>query len=1479
MKLFIKKILQKILVISMITVFLSFFSVSSVAEAKISLEESEFYYTGTQNSEVMWEATLWQKIVKKLKEIANFLIGLMFMAIRSVFVGWIEIFEIILTLLLGEDLEFEDYMQASLAGIDTYSQRVVNIERIIFNEIGLFDIDMFGSDTGATTGAAAGIEAATGQTTTSRNEKILRVMRESVAKWYVTLRLIVVALMLLLLIFIGIKMAIATVASEKAVYKQMLIDWVTGIIIIFSIHYIMAFIVQVNNTIVESLGRADTEVEMQDPYEFGDVGRAKKSKTPSEIEFTLYESARTRAYSMSPLDGFAGMIIYGALVYYAWKFALIYLRRLLNIMILTLVSPIIAGTYAFNKTLSGGASIYSNWLKEYIINVIIQVFHAIIYLTLVSTAFELALESLLGVALAIVLLSFMSTFGQLLRQLFNVSGGSGSLFEEMAAHTDFKSLKGAIRSIPGAVVGGAIGKQALKLTGRVATKPIRKAAEVGFGKVMKVKANSKRYKEKKAKKEAKARELYDEYNNSEGVVSRRNELESQEEALFNKKEKIQKEKKDLKEQLDIAQKNGDQQKVDDLTKQLEAKEKEEEDNERDIQKNQIEINDFEDSVQAEFLDYYVRSQSSWETIKENVFDVLLDPEKYLDKDEVTFDQIEEKASEMFKDYDKYKEIVKNKGRTKEEAEMYKEYSEMKGILGKRKALLKAQKSLDGEKQKLDLEKVDLQRQLDEAVQNNEADKIKDLRKQIAEKEKEIHENEVALNQNQDELSELEEEAVKKYEEYFSDYKVNKEAIKNDINIVFNKIDERVEELEEKLNEGGEDKEDKRRENLQEAYEKLEDMRSEAKDALVKYKLKKTKREGGVEYAFWRKKESGIGKTFFDNAKLDKILGLSSDEKKILKKEFDDTKSMLLGVASGIAGVALLGGNASVGMALLANNVNSRLNSYAKMATLKSSPSRLKYNYKFKAFGEGSKKTINAGMEREIQFAESKMTKINVQKHPVLKKVFDATDIVVKPIVRGATVFSGVALGAHVSGGGLFARDEQPYDSIPEHHYTRSLVGIGTLASDKLDDVYQKKARKIIKEARKELVDLNTKTFESEYKSESRKYKQKLAEDVKNESTEDLILEEILASDNVIKVGDNTIIEYVDPDEPKIEFKDPYMAKAEDGKHNTSDVKFGQKELRAQRLEAVIDSITENKTKCIQIAIFDIAMAKKITDIEALSIDDRDRAAIRQNIKERYERKGHLRKGELKINKIIEDKDINEALNKLTSGRKKSNNKIADMMVKKACFGYMTQNNMTDPNMLSSSQAKSDIEAMIANGLMSKASRSTQDVLNQMGGGNQPQSSNIPDTLFSIDNIGNRVDEASKKMKKRTVQQVSVSVGNKLTRQQLVEISIIRRENEMKTNLESAVYTGDDTQVSDDAQLRMLFLLSEIGNQNKEAYKVEGKRAKKTKEETLGEMRYQQSKTDPDKYAFYDEEEPMPREADLNVLLHGRRDIIDIINNG
>ena len=58
------------------------------------------------------------------------------------------------------------------------------------------------------------------------------------------------AAMLLVLIVVGIKMATSTLASDKAVYKRMLVDWVVGVIILFAIHYFMIFVIHMKLQII-----------------------------------------------------------------------------------------------------------------------------------------------------------------------------------------------------------------------------------------------------------------------------------------------------------------------------------------------------------------------------------------------------------------------------------------------------------------------------------------------------------------------------------------------------------------------------------------------------------------------------------------------------------------------------------------------------------------------------------------------------------------------------------------------------------------------------------------------------------------------------------------------------------------------------------------------------------------------------------------------------------------------------------------------------------------------------------------------------------------------------------------------------------------------------------------------------------------------------------------------------------------------------
>lgn len=127
----------------MISIVLVFFSASSVCHAKLELNDDEFYYSGTQEGTYIVEAGLWEKVINALSEIASYLLGLFLLAPRVVIVGCIEIMEIILTALVGDGVDMAEVFASGLSGMDTYSQQVVNVEKIIFNEIPMLDANIF----------------------------------------------------------------------------------------------------------------------------------------------------------------------------------------------------------------------------------------------------------------------------------------------------------------------------------------------------------------------------------------------------------------------------------------------------------------------------------------------------------------------------------------------------------------------------------------------------------------------------------------------------------------------------------------------------------------------------------------------------------------------------------------------------------------------------------------------------------------------------------------------------------------------------------------------------------------------------------------------------------------------------------------------------------------------------------------------------------------------------------------------------------------------------------------------------------------------------------------------------------------------------------------------------------------------------------------------------------------------------------------
>ena len=134
----------KILIITMIIISILFFLKPSMSEAgKIKLKEGQYYYSGTQESELVIEDSFFQRLLNALSEILDYVLGMMTLGVRGVVIGWIEIMEIILTAILSPEENFVDVFTNAIVAMDNYSQEVVTIENIIFNKVEVLNANIF----------------------------------------------------------------------------------------------------------------------------------------------------------------------------------------------------------------------------------------------------------------------------------------------------------------------------------------------------------------------------------------------------------------------------------------------------------------------------------------------------------------------------------------------------------------------------------------------------------------------------------------------------------------------------------------------------------------------------------------------------------------------------------------------------------------------------------------------------------------------------------------------------------------------------------------------------------------------------------------------------------------------------------------------------------------------------------------------------------------------------------------------------------------------------------------------------------------------------------------------------------------------------------------------------------------------------------------------------------------------------------------
>ena len=293
-----------------------------------------------------------------------------------------------------------DIIMSNLTGTteDDEYQFFFTIDRTVFNRVAIFNINYFDTEDTYKVGDVT-IEA------NSSNNAI----KESIAGVYYFCRLLALVIGLLVLIYIGIRMAISTIASDQAKYKKMLVSWVESVVIIFLMPYLISLIF--------GFGEMLTDIFFGIRNDLLGVSATGTAGTFDIFEDTIRKTAWQLVFSLSGLQLTMWSIIYWCLLFTEMKFLWTYLKRFLMVGFLIVISPLITITYSIDKAGDGKAQAFSIWFKEFIVNVLIQPLHALIYLIFVLTANAIAATSPL---VALALLFAMGQVERMVKVIFDL---------------------------------------------------------------------------------------------------------------------------------------------------------------------------------------------------------------------------------------------------------------------------------------------------------------------------------------------------------------------------------------------------------------------------------------------------------------------------------------------------------------------------------------------------------------------------------------------------------------------------------------------------------------------------------------------------------------------------------------------------------------------------------------------------------------------------------------------------------------------------------------------------------------------------------------------------------------------------------------------------------------------------------------------------------------------------------------------------
>lgn len=289
----------------------------------------------------------------------------------------------------------------------------LTIDSIVFDQYSRIQLTFFTND----------FEVFSGNASTKQPNSLLSGALEPLSDVFSLFRNIALIAYMIILVYLGIRVLLFSTAERQSKYKEVLVDWIKGIAILFLFPYVIRYTILLNHGLVTYIAEKSKDFLTEPPAAIQSSGGTLASTSGGGDVDTSDGSYMSEMYEQSKDGWLAPTICWFIMLIQVVQFLIVYMKRLITVMFLIAIFPLVSISYALDKIADGKSQAFNSWCKEFILQVFIQSFHAINYVLVMGIICNLSPENWI---LKIIGISYVAKGGDIIKSMFaQVQGTKG----------------------------------------------------------------------------------------------------------------------------------------------------------------------------------------------------------------------------------------------------------------------------------------------------------------------------------------------------------------------------------------------------------------------------------------------------------------------------------------------------------------------------------------------------------------------------------------------------------------------------------------------------------------------------------------------------------------------------------------------------------------------------------------------------------------------------------------------------------------------------------------------------------------------------------------------------------------------------------------------------------------------------------------------------------------------------------------------